>query len=163
MTSSLLSSLMPPHETFIKRANKLALQAAQKGNHPFGAVLVHNNKIIAEAENTVNTDDDFTRHAELNLVAAARKDYSQEVLSESILYASTAPCLRCAAAIWSAGIRSVVYGVRYETLSSRVPDTYRYVSVEEAYKLLKTPLYAIGGVLEEQCLESYKLWHKEEK
>ena len=103
------------HKTHMQRANQLALMAAKKGNHPFGSVLVHENRIIAEAENTVNTDRDFTRHAELNLVVLADSDFSKEILQESTLYASTAPCIMCAAAIWRAGIRKVVYGVRYET------------------------------------------------
>ena len=148
-------------ETYIRRANQLALQAAQKGNHPFGAVLVHGDMIIAEAENTVNTDGDFTRHAELNLVTAARRDFSTEVLGESTLYASTAPCLMCAAVIWSAGIRRVVYGVSYETFSSLVPGRYRYISIEKAFRLLDTPLDARGGVLQEECLSSYEFWPSE--
>jgi tRNA(Arg) A34 adenosine deaminase TadA len=152
---------MTPDETYIRRANQLALQAARKGNHPFGAVLVHGDEIIAEAENTVTTDGDFTRHAELNLVAAARRDFPAEVLGESTLYASTAPCLMCAAAIWSAGVRRVVYGVRYETFSSLVPGRHRYVTIEAAFRLLETPLDAEGGVLEEECLASYEFWPKE--
>ncbi len=148
-------------ETYIRRANQLALQAAQKGNHPFGAVLVHGDEIVAEAENTVNTDGDFTRHAELNLVATANRVHPPKVLGESTLYASTAPCLMCAAAIWRAGIRKVVYGVRYETFSRLVPGRHRYVSIEEAYRLLDTPLDAEGGVLEEECLASYMSWPEE--
>jgi tRNA(Arg) A34 adenosine deaminase TadA len=32
-------------------------------NHPFGAVLVHEGRVIVEAENTVNSDQDITAHA----------------------------------------------------------------------------------------------------
>jgi tRNA(Arg) A34 adenosine deaminase TadA len=45
----------------------------KKKAHTRGAVLVYNDEIIAEAENSIHTDMDFTRHAELNLVVEASK------------------------------------------------------------------------------------------
>ena len=149
---------MISHEKYIRRANELAKQAAKKGNNPFGAILVHRDKIIEEAENTVNTDEDFTRHAELNLVVKACQNYSPEIIAESTLYASTAPCLMCAAAIWNSGIRKIVYGVSYETFSKLVPGKHKYVPIEKAYELLDTPIESISGVLEEECLEFYQYW-----
>jgi len=149
---------MKQHERYIQRANTLALQAAKKGNHPFGAVLVHDDGIIAEAENTVNTDRDPTRHAEINLVVKAHRTFPPEILRKSTLYSSTAPCLMCASAIWRTGIRKVVYGVTYETFSNFVPEEFKYVSIEDAFRLLDTPLNAIGGVLEEECLKVYEHW-----
>ena len=146
----------------MKKANQLAYQAAQKGNHPFGAVLVHEDKIIAEAENTVNTDRDFTRHAELNLMAEATEKYSQEVLGESTVYASSAPCAMCANTIWEAGVRKVVYGVRYETLETVFSSKYKSIPIETMFTLLDASLDSVGGVLEKECLETYKYWPKKD-
>ena len=151
---------MVSHEKYIRRANELAICAAKKGNHPFGAVLVHEDKIIEEAENTIITESDFTRHAELNLVVKAVKNNSPETLGNSTLYASTAPCLMCAAAIWNSGIRKVVYGVTYKTFSSLVPGKYKYVSIEKTFELLETPIITVPGILEDECLEAYKYWPK---
>lgn len=144
------------HDKHIRRANQLTVQAAKKGNHPFGALLVHDDKIIMEAENTVNTDDDPTRHAELNLVVSASKKYPREVLRDSTLYTSTAPCLMCAYVIKDAGIKNVVYGMRYQTFADLIPGDYKYLSIEKVFKLHDTLLESTGGVLEEECLESYK-------
>jgi tRNA(Arg) A34 adenosine deaminase TadA len=149
---------MIDHKKFMIRANQLAQTAAKKGNHPFGALLVHNNKIILEAKNTVNTDKDFTRHAELNLVVLAERDFSKNILQESTLYASTAPCIMCAAAIWRAGIRKVIYGVKYETYASHVPGKKKYVTIEQVFELLHTPLDSTSGIIEKECLETYKIW-----
>lgn len=146
----------------MKRANQLALQATEKGNHPFGALLVHDNKIIAEAENTVNTDKDFTRHAELNLMADVTERFSQEILRESTIYASSAPCLMCANTIWEAGLRKIVYGVSYKALESRFSSKFRYVPIETIFKLLDAPLDSTGGVLEKECLETYAHWPKKD-
>ena len=150
------------HEKYIRKANQLAVQAAKKGNHPFGAVLVHDEKIIMEAENTVTTDNDPTRHAELNLVVKATRKYPRETLCESTLYASTAPCMMCASVIKDAGIRKIVYGVRYETFADLVPGDYKYLTIEEVFRHHDAPLESIGGILEEECLESYKHWPKPE-
>ena len=43
-------------EKNIKRCYELAVQAGRKGFDTFGAVLVHNGKIIEEAENTAEED-----------------------------------------------------------------------------------------------------------
>jgi tRNA(Arg) A34 adenosine deaminase TadA len=150
------------HEEYIRRANQLAVQATKKGNHPFGALLVHEGEIIAEAENTVNTDDDFTRHAELNLVVNSVKKYPRDMLKQSTLYASTAPCLMCSSAIKDSGIRRVVYGVNYKTFADLIPGDHKYLPIEEVFRLHDAPLEAVGGVLEEECLESYKFWPKNE-
>lgn len=151
---------MASHEKYILRANELAISAAKKGNHPFGAVLVHRDEIIGEAENTIITDRDFTRHAELNLVVNAVKNNTPDILNDSTLYASTAPCLMCAAAIWNSGIRKVVYGVTYDTFSSLVPGKYKFISIEKAFELLETPITTESGILEEECLKAYEHWPK---
>ncbi|OGD45726.1 hypothetical protein A3K69_04240 [Candidatus Bathyarchaeota archaeon RBG_16_57_9] len=149
---------MSQHDEFIRRCYELAVSAANKGNHPFGAVLVHNGRIIVEAENTVTTGDDQTRHAELNLVVEAQRAYPLSVLHESILYSSTAPCAMCAAAMWSSGIRKVVYGVAYETFANMIPGKYRYMPIEELYERLGTPLESVRGVLEEEGVKVYDHW-----
>ena len=149
---------MSQHDAFIRRCYDLAVSAAKKGNHPFGAVLVHNGRVIAEAENTVATDDDQTRHAELNLVVEAQRSYPLSVLHESTLYSSTAPCAMCAAAMWSSGIKRVVYGVTYETFASLIPGKLRYLAIEELYERLGTPLESVRGVLEDEGVKVYDHW-----
>src|SRR5437870_5135813 len=64
-------SNMDNHHQYIRRCIKLAEQAKQGSNFPFGALLVRNDVIVMEAENSTVTDRDATRHAELNLVSKA--------------------------------------------------------------------------------------------
>ena len=108
---------MSQEQTFILRAIELAEQAVQHGNHPFGALLVHKGKILLEAENTVHTEKDVTRHAELNLVSKASRTISPEILKECTLYTSTEPCAMCSGAIYWSGIRKVVYATSARTLA----------------------------------------------
>ena len=151
---------MSTHDAFMRRAFDLAVSAAVKGNHPFGAVLVRGGEVVLSAENTVNTSGDQTRHAELNLVAEARGTYPREFLAECTLYASTAPCPMCGYAIWEAGITRVVYGVTYETFAKLITKGSPYIQIEEIYGLLKTRAEITGGVLEEEGTKVYKHWPK---
>ena len=149
---------MTTNDSFMRRAFDLAVSAAVKGNHPFGAVLVHKGEVMLTAENTVNTANDQTRHAELNLVAEARRTLPSKILEECTLYASTAPCPMCTYAIWEAGIRRIVYGVTYETFSRLITRGAPYITCEEIFRLLKTPTQITGGVLEEEGVKAYNQW-----
>ena len=51
------------HEEFMRKAIELAIASGKKGNYTFGAVLVHEDKIIASGENTQVTGDGYG-HAE---------------------------------------------------------------------------------------------------
>jgi tRNA(Arg) A34 adenosine deaminase TadA len=57
----------------------VARKALEKGNHPFGAVLVdEHGAILLEAENTVISGWDCTGHAETNLMRQASATYDGE-------------------------------------------------------------------------------------
>ncbi len=69
------------------------------------------NKLVLEAENTVNTGQDCTGQAEINLVRLAARQFSPDELERYSLYTSTEPCCMCAGAIhWSQLVR-VVYAL----------------------------------------------------
>jgi tRNA(Arg) A34 adenosine deaminase TadA len=98
-------------EEHMKRAFVLATRSVEKGNHPFGAVLILDNKLVLEAENTVETERDATGHAETNLCRLASKAYSAEELKGATLVTSTEPCVMCSGAIYWTGIKRIVYGL----------------------------------------------------
>jgi tRNA(Arg) A34 adenosine deaminase TadA len=111
-------------ERYLREAIHLAELAAQHGNHPFGALLVCDGKVILAAENTVATDHDCTRHAELNLVSQACRQFDAATLASCTLYTSTEPCPMCSGAIYWSGITRVVYACSAERLAlvmKRVP------------------------------------------
>lgn len=96
----------------LRRAIELAHQARDRGNHPFGSVLVDGNgNLLLEAENTVVTERDSIGHAETNLVRLASQKYDPEFLAHCTLYTSTEPCAMCAGAIYWSNIRRVVYAM----------------------------------------------------
>jgi len=135
-------ALRPEDEGHLVTAIELARRSREKGNHPFGSLLVDpDGKVVLEAENTVVTERDCTGHAELNLVRAACGRHSPQFLHGCTLYTSTEPCAMCAGAIYWSGIGRVVFALSSETLQ-------RIVNDEEGDSTLALPcraLFARGG------------------
>jgi tRNA(Arg) A34 adenosine deaminase TadA len=138
------------HHRFIRRSIELAQSAVDKGNHPFGALLVLNGEIILEAENTVNSDHDATSHAELNLVRLAAKKLSPEILSQATLYTSTEPCMMCCGAIYWAGVPHVVYACGETTLANYAGGDFLTPS-RDLFAQGKRVVQVEGPILEEEA------------
>ena len=96
------------NEKYMKRCYGLAVSAGKKGFDTFGALLVHDGEILEEAENTADWKKGIFGHAEFNLVHKCANRYPDNVLKESVLYTSCAPCERCLCAIASLGVENVV-------------------------------------------------------
>ena len=109
-----LSALSPPEldAHFLRRSFDVARRATTHGNHPFGAVLVtQNRKVLLEAENGYMPFHDGTAHAERLLATQACTTIDANILRSATLYSSAEPCAMCAGAIYWAGIGRLVYGL----------------------------------------------------
>jgi tRNA(Arg) A34 adenosine deaminase TadA len=107
-----MARLDGPEVEHLRRAIALAHEARERGNAPFGAVLIGGEgKVLAEGKNTVTTGGDVTGHAETNLVRRAYVSFDEQTLAASTLYASAEPCPMCSGAVFSAGVGRVVYGL----------------------------------------------------
>lgn len=111
-----LACLNDIDKEFLLRAINIAQDSVNHKNHPFGALLVIDGKVILTAENTQLTDKDITGHAELNLVRQASKLDGND-LSRAVFYTSTEPCVMCSAAIVKLKINKLVYGCSTERMS----------------------------------------------
>jgi tRNA(Arg) A34 adenosine deaminase TadA len=97
---------------FLRRSFAVARRARDRGNHPFGAILVSAaGEVLIETENAFLPDRDMTGHAERLLATQASKQFGRDVLSSATLYSSAEPCAMCAGAVYWAGIGRVVYGL----------------------------------------------------
>lgn len=102
-----------PH---LEHAIRLAYAARERGDHPFGAILVTPDGRVVEGLNSVETDRDPTGHAETNLVRIASRALPPEVVAASTLYTSTEPCAMCAGAIYWAVVPRVVFALASDEL-----------------------------------------------
>lgn len=97
-------------EKFMKMAIQQAERALEDGEVPIGAVLVHNEKVIAKSYNQVELLQDATAHAELVLVSSAGEHMQSKYLKDCTLYVTLEPCAMCAGAIGWAQISRLVFG-----------------------------------------------------
>ena len=128
------------HEKWLRHCFNLAQQARDRGDHPFGALLVSaEGECLMEAENTVESAADITGHAELNLIRRARQQFSADRLATCTLYTSTEPCPMCAGAIFWGNVRRVVFGLSEAGLYNLTGDS------EEVLRLDCRAVFAQGA------------------
>jgi guanine deaminase len=96
-------------KALLQRTIDLASEGIMKGNGPFGAVIVQDGKIIAEASNSVVLLHDPTAHAEVLAIRKAAEILTSHDLSGCTLFSSCEPCPMCLGAIYWAGIKKVIY------------------------------------------------------
>jgi len=99
-------------EGFMHEAIRQARQAAEKDEVPVGAVIVHQNRIIARAHNQVELLKDPTAHAEMIALTQACSELSSKWLADCVMYVTIEPCSMCAGALVLARIKRVVFGAR---------------------------------------------------
>jgi tRNA(Arg) A34 adenosine deaminase TadA len=98
-------------DTFMRRAIALAEQnVASSGGGPFGAVIVHDGRIIGEGTNQVTGTHDPTAHAEMVAIRAACTQLGTYSLAGCEIFASCEPCPMCLSAIYWARIERIFFG-----------------------------------------------------
>jgi tRNA(Arg) A34 adenosine deaminase TadA len=106
----------------LRAAVALARAARERGDHPFGCVVVTPAGTVVAGLNSVLTASDPTGHAETNAVRAAAATLDPVELAASTLYTSTEPCAMCAGAIYWSGIPRVVYALGEDALIGMVRE-----------------------------------------
>lgn len=87
-----------------------ARAAAEAGEVPVGAILVHERRILAQAGNRPISTSDPTAHAEVIALRTAARVIGNYRLPGAILYVTTEPCIMCAGAMIHARVARLVYG-----------------------------------------------------
>src|ERR1700730_10256403 len=96
--------------SFMQAALDEARAAAERGEVPIGAIIVHDGRIIARAGNRTITDCDRLSHAEIVALRAAAHELRNYRLLDATLYVTIEPCSMCAGAMIQARIGRLVYG-----------------------------------------------------
>jgi guanine deaminase len=94
---------------FLRKAFEKAKEGIENGGGPFGAIIVKDDKIIAEAYNRVVLNSDPTAHAEILAIRQASSLLKSHELNDCTLFSSCEPCPMCLGAIYWAGIKKVIY------------------------------------------------------
>ena len=132
-------------QDYMRLAIEEAYSAMQADEVPIGAVIVHNDSVIAQAHNMRETCKDPLAHAELLAIREASAMLGGWRLLGCTLYVTLEPCPMCAGGIVNARIPRVVFGA-YDRKAGAFGTLY---DLAEG-KLNHTPK-VIGGVLETEC------------
>jgi tRNA(adenine34) deaminase len=92
------------------RALEQARLAELRGEVPVGAVLVHEERVLAEGHNLTVTRADPTAHAEVVVIRRGARAVGDWRLLDTTLYVTLEPCTLCSGAIVLARVPRVVYG-----------------------------------------------------
>ena len=138
---------------YLRMAIALAREAKERGDNPFGALLVHPDRgVIAAAGNTQRSDRSALAHAEMNLLARVRPALDSDRLAPCTIFTSAEPCAMCSGAIFWSGIGRLVYGLggdRLFELAGRPPG----IITADARSVLASAgrrVAVVGPLLEEE-------------
>ena len=148
--------LNPTDEHFMREANRWALTARERGNRPFGAVVVSSEgEVLVQAYCNTTETGDCTGHAETNAVRQLSPKVSREVLATSTLYSSAEPCVMCAGAIFWSGIGRVIFGidaVRLRVFRGEVAEQKdAELSCRDVFDASPRTIECIGPVMLDEC------------
>lgn len=96
-------------QIFMNQAFQQARQAYEQDEVPVGAVIVHDQQIIAKAHNQVEMLKDPTAHAEMIAITQAVSTLGTKWLTDCTVYVTLEPCSMCAGALVLARIKRLVY------------------------------------------------------
>ncbi|HBX37054.1 MAG TPA: tRNA-specific adenosine deaminase [Pseudohongiella sp.] len=102
------------HTQYLQKAISLAVKSVHEGGGPFGAVIVREGKIIAEAWNQVTLNHDPSAHAEVAAIRKAGIALGYPHIKDCILYSSCEPCPMCLAATMWARIPKVFFAASHD-------------------------------------------------
>jgi tRNA(adenine34) deaminase len=130
---------------YMQLAIEEARASGDAGEVPIGAILVHENRILARSGNRTIRDNDPTAHAEIVVLREAAHVLANYRLSGASLYVTLEPCSMCAGAMIQARISKLIYGA----------DDPRGGAVRSCFEVLSHPrlnhrVEVISGVFAEE-------------
>jgi tRNA(adenine34) deaminase len=146
-------------ERFMRVALAEARKGMNKGNRPFGAVIVKDGRIVARAHSTAISGHDISAHAELDVIRKLSNKAKTHDLTGCTLYATGQPCLMCSAAMAIAKISELVIGASHEDMPARMrlgrkrPGKVTYKEIFSEYGL---KVKVNHGVLRDEVMKLYK-------
>jgi len=139
------------------RAIELSIEGVQSGRGgPFGAVIVNQGKIIAEAANQVTSANDPTAHAEVLAIRKACEVLGSFELKNCELYTSCEPCPMCLGAIYWARLARVYFANTAEDAGKiGFDDSFIYDQLKRPYSERRIPTLQM---MREEALAAFRAW-----
>jgi tRNA(Arg) A34 adenosine deaminase TadA len=97
-------------EGFMERAFEMRRRAIERGDQPYGAVIVKGGIIVGEGVSAVVTGNDPTAHAEMQAIRDAARRLGTRDLAGCEMYGSSRACPMCEAGAYWANIARMYHG-----------------------------------------------------
>ena len=145
-------------QRFMRVAIEAAKIAEDNSDVPIGAVIIHQNQIIARAYNQREQLQDPTAHAEIIALTQAAAALESWRLSGCTMYVTLEPCPMCAGALVLSRMDRLVYGCD-DPKTGACKSLYNIVSDER----LNHKLEVTAGVLAEDCSEQLQNFFRQRR
>jgi Cytosine/adenosine deaminases len=162
MGKALKTALNDKDRELLSLCVKVAHEAMENGNHPFGALLSDAKGNVLMTQGNEFRSGGSAAHAETLLCLKAAKQYSPEFLSACTLYTNFEPCVMCTGAIYWSNIGRLCYGVSEKTLLKMTGDNEENptfsLSAEQVIKAGQKTI-VVAGPLDENDRLSAEIIH----
>ena len=145
---------------FMEMAIRISEENIARGGGPFGAVIVHDGKVLASGANSVVPDTDPTAHAEVMAIRSACRRLGTIKLSGCTIYTSCEPCPMCLSAIYWAGISRIFYAnTRYDAKAIDFDDSFIYdqLSLPSSERAIKS-----DQLMRPDALKAFGMWDEKD-
>jgi tRNA(adenine34) deaminase len=134
------------HDYWMELALREAEIALRRNEVPVGAIIVHQNTIIAKGSNQVEMLADPTAHAEMIALTAAASHLGNKRLENCAMYVTLEPCAMCAGALVLARIPVLIFGA-YDPKAGACSSLFTITNDIR----LNHRIHTEGGILREKC------------
>ena len=138
-------------QRYMRMAIDQAYIAEENGDVPIGAIIVHENRVIARAHNQRQLLNDPTAHAEMIALTQASEAVGNWRLHGCTIYVTLEPCPMCAGAIIQARIRKVYIGAPDPKAGAAGSVVNLFAEDRFNHKV-----EAVWSILEEECSSALK-------
>jgi len=146
------------YEVYMREALKEAEKAFNQDEVPIGAVIVHNDRIIARAHNESIKKNDPSAHAEITAIRRAGRFLENYRLNKAKLYSTIEPCIMCAgAAVW-ARIDTIIFGAE----DMKAGACGSVLSLHNS-RLLNHRIKIVRGIMEKECRNIMQTFFKNKR
>jgi guanine deaminase len=148
-------------EEFMRRAIALAIENVQTGRGgPFAALVVRNERVIAEGTNRVTSSTDPTAHAEIVAIRQACRALNDFQLTGCDLYCTCEPCPMCLGAIyWARPARVFYAAIAADAAAAGFDDAFIYEELKHPPTARRIPMTQL---LRDESLAIFSAWEVQE-
>ena len=145
---------------FMKLAIRKARAGIKKGDAPFGACVVKNDKVVIAAHNIVVSNTDITAHAEIMAIRAACRKLKTIDLSGCVIYSTCEPCPMCFSACHWAKISKIIYGTKITDAKKKCGFSELAIPNTVMKKLGRSSMQIQGNFMRSDGMRLFDFWLK---